>query len=96
MPKGEYLYFDLDVVIVDNIDCFFEFENFAEGTNGLAHLLAEFVEHGTKVMIGGGDSAAAVRKANLADKMTHISTGGGASLELLEGKALPGIAALDD
>ncbi len=74
----------------------FEFENFAEGTNGLAHLLAEFVEHGTKVMIGGGDSAAAVRKANLADKMTHISTGGGASLELLEGKSLPGIAALDD
>ncbi|MEM7333230.1 MAG: phosphoglycerate kinase [Chloroflexota bacterium] len=74
----------------------FEFENFAEGTNGLAHLLADFVEHGTQVMIGGGDSAAAVRKADLADKMTHISTGGGASLELLEGKTLPGIAALDD
>lgn len=74
----------------------FEFDNFAHGTNGLAHLLAQFVEQGSDVMIGGGDSAAAVRKAGLADKMTHISTGGGASLELLEGKMLPGIAALND
>lgn len=74
----------------------FEFDNFAHGTNGLAHLLAELVDQGTEVMIGGGDSAAAVQKANLADQMTHISTGGGASLELLEGKTLPGIAALDD
>jgi phosphoglycerate kinase len=75
----------------------FEFDNFAEGTNALAHLLAELVEdQGTQVMIGGGDSAAAVQKAGLAAKMTHISTGGGASLELLEGKSLPGIAVLDD
>lgn len=74
----------------------FEFENFAQGTNGLALLLARLVEQGTEVVIGGGDSAAAVRKAGLEDNMTHISTGGGASLELLEGKILPGIAVLDD
>ena len=74
----------------------FEFENFAEGTFGVAQLLAEAVDNGVQVMIGGGDSAAAIRQAGLTDKMTHVSTGGGASLELLEGKVLPGIAALDD
>ena len=74
----------------------FEFPRFAKGTNELAQLLAAQVEEGTEVIIGGGDSAAAVTKAGLAEKMSHISTGGGASLELLEGKTLPGIAALDD
>jgi phosphoglycerate kinase len=73
----------------------FEFDEFAKGTNALAQLLADLTNHGVEVMIGGGDSAAAVRKAGLADQMTHISTGGGASLELLEGKDLPGIVVLD-
>jgi phosphoglycerate kinase len=71
----------------------FEFPRFAEGTVGVAKAVAE---SGATSIIGGGDSVAAVKQAGLADKITHISTGGGASLEMLEGITLPGVAALQD
>ena len=74
----------------------FEFDKFAAGTEGIAHTLADISKTGAITIIGGGDSVAAVEKVGLAEQMSHISTGGGASLELLEGKVLPGVAALND
>lgn len=74
----------------------FEMQPFAKGTNAIAQILAALTEKGVITIIGGGDSAAAVQQAELSERMTHISTGGGASLELLEGRALPGVVALND
>jgi len=74
----------------------FEMKPFANGTTSIARTLAEVTKQGTVTVVGGGDSVAAVEEAGLADQLSHVSTGGGASLELLEGRELPGVACLND
>jgi len=74
----------------------FETPPFDRGTLTVARALADATVRGTVTVVGGGDSAAALAQADLVNAVTHVSTGGGASLEFLEGKALPGVAALDD
>ncbi len=74
----------------------FEFERFAEGTSSMAKAVADATAAGATSVVGGGDTATAAKKFQVADKVSHCSTGGGASLELLEGKSLPGVAALDE
>ena len=74
----------------------FEEPPFNEGTIGIAHAVAEAADRGAIVIVGGGDSVAAVTQAGVADRITHISTGGGATLEFLSGRELPGVAALND
>jgi phosphoglycerate kinase len=74
----------------------FEIPSFAHGTNAVARMLADRADQGATVVIGGGDSVSAITRQGLASKMTHISTGGGASLEFLEGRELPGVTVLLD
>lgn len=97
-PETRELYADVvkksKLVIWNGPMGVFEIDKFAEGTKAVAQALADATD--TFTIIGGGDSAAAVEKFHLADKMDHVSTGGGASLEFMEGKVLPGVAALDD
>lgn len=74
----------------------FEIEEFSRGTEGVARAMAEATERGATTIVGGGDTVAAIEDAGVADRITHVSTGGGATLEFLEGRTLPGVAVLDD
>jgi len=87
---------DCKTVIMNGPMGVFEFEKFNKGTFGIVDILADISKEGAVTIIGGGDSVAACEQSGRASEMSHISTGGGASLELLEGKVLPGVDALAD
>lgn len=93
-------YFDIEpikrakVIVWNGPAGVFEFENFSKGTKSLMDNVVEATTRGTITIIGGGDTATCAAKWKTEDKVSHVSTGGGASLELLEGKVLPGVAAL--
>ncbi len=96
LVKVEEALADVQTVLWNGPLGVFEIPSFAHGTKAIARFLATRAEQGAKVVIGGGDSVAAITQQGLADKMTHISTGGGASLEFLEGRELPGVTVLQD
>lgn len=96
-PHVSHLHFSCDLISTECDRGVFEMSNFSEGTFKVAEMLAEATaSRGAITIVGGGDSVAAINKAGLGDKVSHVSTGGGASLELLEGKTLPGVAALTE
>jgi phosphoglycerate kinase len=96
IEKFKHILTDARTVVWNGPMGVFEIPEFAKGTEEIARFLVEITEKGAKTVVGGGDSAAAVKKFGIADQLSHVSTGGGASLEFLEGKVLPGVAALTD
>ena len=99
-PKSRKLFADViaraKTIIWNGPPGVFEFDRFAEGTKDMAEAIAAATSAGAVSVVGGGDTATAAKKFKVVDKVSHASTGGGASLELLEGKTLPGVANLND